>query len=148
MYLYSFYTLVLSRTDGGIFAPASRSEFSDLAGVLETVGLVELSSRSTSSPSPSKGRKIARSSSFTNAAGRGAKGQDIKLAQGLRFDEVLRGLGVGSSSEKSSGEVVVDVREEEVTAIWEREMLKIKKELKGNLAKDVNCSVFDGSSHN
>lgn len=50
--------------------------------------------------------------------------QGVKIAEGVRSDEILRGLGIG--------EVVAsgDVREEEVRAIWQREMGKLGRDVK------------------
>ena len=51
--LHTFYSTILTRNETGTFSPVSRSEFTDLAGVLETVGLI--------SPSMApNGRKMAR----------------------------------------------------------------------------------------
>ncbi|KAJ8580090.1 hypothetical protein M405DRAFT_834919 [Rhizopogon salebrosus TDB-379] len=59
-----------------------------------------------------------------------ASGQDIKLTETIRADEVLRGLGVTDGS--SDG----DVREEEVKAIWARECGCIARESKTKSAAD------------
>ncbi|OAX44149.1 P-loop containing nucleoside triphosphate hydrolase protein [Rhizopogon vinicolor AM-OR11-026] len=121
--LHAYYSSVLTRGDNDIFTPVSRSEFSDLVGMLETVGLVSSSSACIAT-SPSKtGRRAGRTASFgiVKAA---AAGQDIKLAETVRTDEVLRGLGV------SDGSPECDVREEEVKAIWARECGRIARESK------------------
>ena len=114
--LHAFYGVVLTRGGSGTFAPVSRSEFSDLVGVLETVGLISLSA--------STGRNIVRTTSFSK---RGAKGvtsnrQDrvVALVDGVRQDELLRGFGIGAEAK--------DICEEEVEEIWTREVARIRKE--------------------
>ncbi|KAI9442429.1 P-loop containing nucleoside triphosphate hydrolase protein [Lactarius indigo] len=114
--LHAFYGVILTRGESGTFTPVSRSEFGDLAGVLETVGLVTLSA--------STGRNVVRTTSFSK---RGAKGlannrQDriVALVEGVRQDELLRGLGIGAETK--------DICEEEVEEIWMRELARIRKE--------------------
>ena len=126
--LYAYYSSVLTRGDNDIFNPVSRSEFSDLVGMLETVGLVSLSSASmtTSSPSKSGRRALGRTVSFGGVAKGAAAGQDIRLVQTIRMDEVLRGLGITDHPTND------DVREEEVRAIWARECARIARESKTN----------------
>jgi cell division control protein 6 len=48
------YSSMLTRGDNVIFTPVSRSEFSDLVGMLETVGLVSSRSAGSAASSPSK----------------------------------------------------------------------------------------------
>jgi cell division control protein 6 len=50
-------------------------------------------------------------------------GGEVNVAEGVRVDEVLRGLGVSADKEAK------DVREEEICAIWEKE--------RGRLGRDV-----------
>jgi cell division control protein 6 len=115
--LHAFYGTILTRGESDTFTPVSRSEFGDLAGVLETIGLVSLSA---SSP----GRKLSRTTSF---ASRGTKNlttaqpnRGVALTEGVRPDEVLRGLGIGAETK--------DICEEEVEGIWKRELSRIRKE--------------------
>jgi cell division control protein 6 len=77
------------------FTPASRSEFSDLVGMLEIVGLVSSSSAGSAASSPSKTgcRALGRAASF-GVVKAAVAGQDIKLTETIRADEVIRGLGV------------------------------------------------------
>ena len=114
--LHAFYSAILTRGESGTFAPVSRSEFGDLAGVLETVGLISLSA--------STGRNMVRTTSFSK---RGTKGlannrQDrvVALVEGVRQDELLRGLGIGAEAK--------DICEQEVEEIWTRELARIRKE--------------------
>jgi cell division control protein 6 len=122
--LHTYYSSVLTRGDTDIFT-VSRSEFSDLVGMLETVGLISSSSAGSAASSPSKTgpRALGRAASFGVVKG-AAAGQDIKLTETIRADEVLRDLGVTDGS--SDGEV----REEEARAIWARECGCIARESK------------------
>ncbi|KAI0066233.1 P-loop containing nucleoside triphosphate hydrolase protein [Artomyces pyxidatus] len=139
-HLYTFYTTILSRGGSGVFTAVSRSEFSDLAGVLETVGIVSLSSSGLSSASPVKGRKLARSASFAGGMGKAGKSQTVMFVEGMRADEVLRGLGIDSDGQQAPSK---DAREEEAGAIWARELSTINKESK-LLAKRVGgVATFD-----
>jgi cell division control protein 6 len=127
--LHTFYGAILTRNESGSFTPVSRSEFTDLAGVLETVGLISLST-------PSNGRKIARTTSCSN---RGTKSmpstqqnQNLTLIEGVRPDEVLRGLGIGAETK--------DICEEEVEGIWKRELVQIRKAVR---AQQPSSSLAD-----
>ncbi len=127
--LHAFYSAMLTRHESDTFTPVSRSEFGDLAGVLETIGFISLYSPQTS-------RKMARASSFSS---RGSKSpahtqqtQSVALTQGVRQDEVLRGLGIGAESK--------DICEEEVEGIWKRELARIRKEVR---SKEPNASTAD-----
>lgn len=124
--LHAFYSAVLTRHGSDTFTPVSRSEFGDLTGVLETIGLIWLSAPSTS-------RKIARTSSFpsrgTKSPTRTQQNHSAALMQGVRQDEVLRGLGIGAETK--------DICEEEVEGIWNRELTRIRKEVR---SKEPNAN--------
>lgn len=140
--LHSYYSLVLSRTESGLFEPVSRSEFGDLLGVLEGVGLVAMSS----SAGASKGRKsFSRANSF--GAGfkscAGAVGE-VRLVEGVWGDEVLRCLGVTGQDGS-----LADPREEEVRTIWEKEKFRLSKDIKAAAAsKNTDFDVFTGAFEN
>jgi len=97
----------------------SRSEFCDLIGVLEGAGLLTSSSTTLLSMSvnstPSERRGFGRSASF--AAGN---------APGVWAEEVLRGLGITSERTKAP----TDVREEELACLWEREKVRLNRDVK------------------
>jgi cell division control protein 6 len=105
--LHTYYSSMLTRGDNDIFTPVSRSEFSDLVGMLGTVRLVSSSSAGSAASSPSKtGRRaLGQAASFGVVKG-AAAGQDIKLTETIRADEVLRGLGITDGS--SDGDVRED----------------------------------------
>jgi cell division control protein 6 len=117
--LHAFYGAVLTRHGSDTFTPVSRSEFGDLMGVLETIGLISLST-------PSISRKIARTSSFSSrgikSPTRTQQNQSVAITQGVRQDEVLRGLGIGAETK--------DICEEEVEGIWKQELARIRKEVR------------------
>ncbi|KAG2126975.1 P-loop containing nucleoside triphosphate hydrolase protein [Suillus bovinus] len=131
--LHAYYSTVLTRADNDIFTPVSRSEFSDLIGMLETIGLVVSRSARVTAASPSKtGRRaLGRAVSFGGVVKGATTGQNVKLAETIRADEVLRGLGVTDDSAAS------DVREEEVRAIWARECGRIARESKAKSASGM-----------
>jgi len=122
-----------------VFTPVSRSEFNDVVGTLEVVGLVfaPLSSSLSSSASsislgfggsPVKGgggkRTFGRSASFGGAGARKCvSGGVVKIAEGVRVDEVLRGLGVGDRDRETK-----NVREEEMCVIWEKEKARVGRD--------------------
>lgn len=142
--LHTYYTAILRKggTDGEVFTPVSRSEFGDLAGVLEGVGLISLSGLK----SPMKGGKRAfgRSASFAGSASKkGGQGQ-VKLEGGVRANEVLRGMGIDGSF-SSSG----DIKDEEVRAIWEREKARLSRDRKAKDAQLIKeghgASSFEGA---
>ncbi|KAI9572037.1 P-loop containing nucleoside triphosphate hydrolase protein [Boletus coccyginus] len=123
--LYTYYAMILERSENGIFTPVSRSEFSDLVGVLETSGIVSSTVPCSTILSPSKSgrRGVGRTSSFGSPSKGAALSQEIQLADSLRVEEVLRGLGVDATSTNT------DPREEEVRAIWIRENRRTTKDM-------------------
>ncbi|KAH0827748.1 P-loop containing nucleoside triphosphate hydrolase protein [Lanmaoa asiatica] len=123
--LYTYYVTILERSENGIFTPVSRSEFSDLVSVLETSGIVSSSNPCSAILSPSKSgrRGVGRTSSFGSPSKGAAFGQEIKLVDSLRVEEVLRGLGLDAASTNT------DPREEEVRAIWIRENRRTTKDM-------------------
>lgn len=144
-HLHAFYSSILVRGDSAVFTAVSRSDFADLLGLLETVGLVVLSTGRGNMPStPSKsGRKaFARSSSFTTGSGKG-NAQEVAFVADVRLDEVLRGLGIAAAG--AEAEPLADAREEEVRAIWERERARIAREVKASARASATSDVFDGA---
>ncbi|KAF8902944.1 P-loop containing nucleoside triphosphate hydrolase protein [Gymnopilus junonius] len=145
--LHTYYSAVLSRTESGVFEPVSRSEFGDLLGMLEGVGLVSLSSSlavTSASVSPSKGRRaFGRTASFgvgLSKNGAGAVGE-VRLVEGVWGDEVLRCLGVMTADVSAS-----DAREEEVRGIWERERVRLNRDVKAAaLANTSRPDTFAGA---
>jgi cell division control protein 6 len=133
--LHALYIAMLTRDNSGIFAPVSRSEFTDLVNVLETVGLLERPSGALATPTktPTK-RKFARTGSFGNAA---SQNQEVVFTEGVRAAEVLRGLGIEADAAPADKNSRV---EEEAAAIWNRELARIRKEAKLAAPKKKNSA--------
>jgi cell division control protein 6 len=120
--LHAFYAALLARAGGALSAPLPRGAFRDVLGLLETAGLVAL-------PAPAPGRGAAKGA------------QDVRLAAGVRADEVLRGLGcVGAPVE---GE---DAREEEVRAICAQEQARVAREVRARAAAAGAVDAFAEAS--
>ncbi len=136
--IHAYYSLVMSRTESGLFEPVSRSEFGDLLGVLEGVGLISMSSAAAGAL---KGRRaFSRSGSFGASL---AKSGEVRLVEGVWGDEVLRCLGV-----TGQGGSLADPREEEVRTIWEKEKSRLSKDIKAvaaSASKNANLNVFSGA---
>ncbi|KAJ7268679.1 P-loop containing nucleoside triphosphate hydrolase protein [Mycena haematopus] len=150
--LHAFYIVVLSRSCDGVFPPVSRSEFGDLVGMLDGVGLVVCPS-SAGLPAPTTSsslggkakRAFGRSASFGFGANRSGGGAgDVQLARAVRTDEVLRGLGIGGVGEAAADEE--DVAAEEVNAIWVKENGRLGRDTtaRDNKAKKDNNKVSAG----
>ncbi len=122
--LHAFYTVILGRAESSVFSPVSRSEFGDLASVLEVVGLFALSGSGSLPTTPRKSGKknFSRSASFASSGG----AQEVRFVQDVRPDEVARGLGLGLD------DTPADAREEEVRAIYRREQARIVREAKAH----------------
>lgn len=136
--LYVYYKAVLSRSEGGVFTPVSRSEFGDLLNMLETVGLVQMLASSSSPLSPRKPKKggLSRTASFTAGASNG--NSDVQLVAGVRIEEVRKALGIDDTASNEPA----DVMAEEVRGIWEKERIRISRESK---ARASNNTVPAGS---
>ncbi|KAJ3992489.1 P-loop containing nucleoside triphosphate hydrolase protein [Lentinula boryana] len=141
-HLYAFYSYILRRGgDASISTPVSRTEFSDLLGMLEGVGLVALGSFQSS---PKKRVCLGRSMSSgksgnTFLRSRSTLTEEVRLAPGIWVDEVLRGLGVACSKNTTASQ---DIKEEELNAIWLKEDAVIRKELK---AVENKRNVHEGN---
>lgn len=124
--LHAYYRVILDRSESGVFNAVSRSEFGDLLGLLETVGLVELSGAASipSTPTKSGKRGLARTVSFGGIARipGGTTTQEVKFVEGIRMDEVCRGLGILDNAPATE-----DVMEEEVRVIYEKERVRIAR---------------------
>ena len=140
--LHSFYCSVLNSSD--TFTPLPRSDFTDVLGLLETNGLVSLSS------AVGGARTLKRTTSFSSRNKMGGTSQSVRLQTGIRMGEVGRALGIiiddaiPKSSQPASVDGDSDVREEAVRSIWTRESSRIKKELKArSIAMDEAEKDFD-----
>lgn len=116
--LYSYYNSLVSA--GDILSSVGRSEFADVLALLETSGLIEMPPPSTSG-SPTK-RTFKRTPSSGKVPGSSSAG--VHLVEGVRVEEVLRGLGIGSEVPAAAPP---DAMEEEVRSIYQQENKKIGK---------------------
>lgn len=145
--LHTYYTAVLTRSDSGVFDPTTRSEFGDLLNVLEGNGLVCMSSSVTASIGSGGRKPFARSASFGGSLGRGGAAGNVgsvRLVEGIWCEEILRGLGVNAPQDRAE----VDVCEEEVKAIWQREQARIARDVRARditLSKGNHEDVFAGA---
>ncbi|KAJ1304554.1 hypothetical protein OPQ81_005695 [Rhizoctonia solani] len=125
--LYAAYTAIL--TDDGAFAPVSRSEFQDLLGVLETGGLVKIVG-TVGQATPSRRKAITLSSEPL-----------VGLAEGIREEDILRGLGSAGAGATSG------VKEEEAMALWDRELKRSARDVervKRAAEREKEAAVVDG----
>ncbi|CAK5281399.1 unnamed protein product [Mycena citricolor] len=127
--LHAFYTSIMSRSGDGMFSAVSRSEFNDLIGMLEGLGLVVCASPAGLPGAVPQGAKakraFGRSSSFTQGANRSGGGaSDVQLAAIVRHEELLRGLGIDETEM-----IAEDVAVEEINAIWVKETARLTREM-------------------
>ena len=126
-HLHGYYKAVLGRSDNGVLNAVSRSEFGDLLGLLETVGFLGLSGAVSPPTTPSKSGKrgLTRSVSFGGVARKmGVTSiQEVKFVEGLRMDEVRRGLGIQDDVRPGTD----DLMQEEVRVIYEKERVRIAR---------------------
>jgi cell division control protein 6 len=116
--VYTLYSNVLSASPSMPFDPVSRSEYTDLLGVLETASLISVPS--VSSPSPTKPGRLRKGGSFSGgipaASLLNREGGSIALCGAE--DEILRALLASAGAADA-----------EITQIWVRETKRIEKAL-------------------
>jgi len=126
--LHTYYTTILTRSDSNVFDPTSRSEFGDLLNILEGNGLVCFSSPSFGALAGSGRKQFGRTLSFTGA-GKNSGAGSVRLVEGVWCDEILRGLGISNVLQEDAE---IDICEEEVKAIWQREQARNARDVKAN----------------
>ena len=122
--LHAYYIKVLSKSDD-VFSPVSRTEFVDIMNMLETLGIIGRESNGPSTPSKIGRRTIGRSTSFTC----GTKANPLSavtFAEGIRTEEILRGLGICEQGAVEGKEM--DAQQDELRAIWNKELRDIIKD--------------------
>lgn len=122
--LHAYYMKVLSKSDD-VFSPVSRTEFVDIMNMLETLGIIGRESNGPSTPSKIGRRTIGRSTSFTC----GTKANPLSavtFAEGIRTEEILRGLGICEQGAAEGKEM--DAQQDELRAIWNKELRDIIKD--------------------
>jgi cell division control protein 6 len=123
--LHVYYMKLLSRSND-IFSAVSRTEFVDIVNMLETLGIVGKESNGPSTPSKTSRRTLGRSTSFSCSTKASAL-PAVAFAEGVRTDEILRGLGVGEQTiVESKG---MDTQQEELQAIWIKELRNIRRDI-------------------
>jgi len=115
--VYSLYSNVLSASPSAPFDPVSRSEYTDLLGVLETASLISVPS--VSSPSPTKSGRMRKGASFSG----GISAASLLNREGGVVlcgaeDEIIRALLASAGAADA-----------EVAQIWEWETKRIEKAL-------------------
>ena len=129
--LHGFYVAILSRAADAVFRSVGRTEFGDLVNLMEGNGLVTLA--------PGRGF-----GSKARGAAKSKGTQVVCVASGVREEELVRGL-VGSGVVMNAEGVDVNVKEEEVKHVWEREVAKIGKEIKAKYADTVKKADFENA---
>jgi cell division control protein 6 len=121
--LHGYYTKLLSKSND-VLSAVSRIEFFDIVNMLETFGIVGIESNSPSTPSKTGRRALGRSISFSCGVKTSAISA-VAFAEGVRTDEILRGLGV---CEQVAEGKELDARQDELRVIWNTELRDIRKD--------------------
>ncbi|KAF9646582.1 P-loop containing nucleoside triphosphate hydrolase protein [Thelephora ganbajun] len=137
-HLHAYYIKLLSKSND-VFSAVSRTEFVDIINMLETVGIVGRVSNGASTPSKTGRRTFGRSTSFSCGT-KASASSAIGFVEGVRADEILRGLGVCEQAIAEGKEM--DTQQEELRAIWTKELRDIRKDVDA-LTKS-NIVIADG----
>jgi len=121
--LHAYYMKLLSKSND-VFSAVSRSEFVDIINMLETLGIVGRVPNGPSTPSKTSRRALGRSVSFTSGA-KGGVPSAVAFSEGVRTDEILRGLGVREQAVEGKE---MDAQQDELRAIWSKELRDIRKD--------------------
>ena len=136
--LHVYYTKLLSKSND-VFSAVSRTEFVDIINMLETLGIIGKESSGPSTPSKTGRRALGRSISFSCGT-KGSTSSAVAFVEGVRSDEILRGLGVGEHAVVEGEEM--DTQQEELREIWNKELRDIRKEL--NALTRSKAVILDG----
>lgn len=123
--LHVYYTKLLSKSND-IFSAVSRTEFVDIINMLETLGIIRKGLNGPSTPSKTGRRTFGRSISFSCGT-KASASPAVAFAEGVRVDEILRGLGVSEQAIVEGKEM--DAQQEELRAIWNKELRDILKDI-------------------
>ena len=123
--LHAYYTKLLSKSND-VFSAVSRTEFVDIINMLETLGIVGRESNGPSTPSKTSRRTLGRSTSFSCGT-KTIASSAVVFVEGVRMDEILRGLGVCEQAIFEGKKM--DVQQEELREIWNRELRGIRKDV-------------------
>jgi len=123
--LHAYYMKLLSKSND-VFLAVSRTEFADIINMLETLGIVARESNGPSTPSKTGRRTLGRSTSFSCGA-KASSLSAVAFVEGVRTDEILRGLGVSEQAVVEGRKV--DTQQEELRAIWNKELRDTRKDV-------------------
>ena len=123
--LHVYYTKLLSKSND-VFSAVSRTEFADIINMLETLGIVGRESNGPSTPSKTGRRTLGRSTSFSCGT-KAIASSAVAFVEGVRTDEVLRGLGICEQAVVEGKEM--DTQQEELREIWSKELRDIRKDV-------------------
>jgi cell division control protein 6 len=135
--LHTYYTRLLSKSND-VFSAVSRTEFVDVVNMLETLGLVGRESSGPATPSKTSRRALGRSASFTSGA-KASASSAVAFVEGVRTDEVLRGLGVCAQAVEGKE---MDAQQDELRAIWNKEVRDIQKD--ADVVTKSEAAIRDG----
>jgi len=122
--LHTYYTKVLSKSND-VFSAVSKTEFVDIMGMLETLGIVGREPNGSSTPSKAGRRTLGRSTSFSCGT-KASVLSAVAFVEGIRTEEILRALGVcGQDVVEGKG---MDAQKDELRAIWNKEVRDIRKD--------------------
>lgn len=121
--LHAYYMKLLSKSND-VLPATSRTEFADIINMLETLGIVGKESNGPSTPSKTGRRTLGRSTSFSCST-KAVASSAVAFVEGVRTDEILRVLGVCDQAVVDGKEV--DTQQEELRAIWNKELWDIRK---------------------
>ena len=121
--LHAYYMKLLSKSND-VFSAVSRTEFVDIINMLETLGIVGRVPNGPSTPSKTSRRALGRSVSFTSGA-KGSAPSTVAFVEGVRTDEILRGLGVCEQPVEGKE---MDAQQDELRAIWGKELRDTRKD--------------------
>ena len=123
--LHVYYMKLLSKSND-VFSAVSRTEFADIINMLETLGIVGRQSNGPSTPSKTSRRTLGRSTSFSCGT-KAIASSAVVFVEGVRTEEILRGLGVSEQAIVGGNEM--DAQQEELRAIWNKELRGIRKDV-------------------
>jgi cell division control protein 6 len=135
--LHAYYMKLLSKSND-VFSAVSRTEFADIINMLETLGMVGRVPNGPSTPSKTSRRALGRSVSFTSGA-KGSAPSAVAFSEGVRTDEILRGLGVCQQAVEGKE---MDAQQDELRAIWSKELRDIRKD--ADLLTKTEAVIADG----
>ena len=133
--VHAYYMKLLSKSNDA-FSPVSRIEFTDIINMLETLGIVRKELNGPSTPSKTGRRTLGRSTSFSCST-KAISSSAVAFVEGVRTDEILRGLGVCEQVAVEAKEM--DAQQEELRAIWNKELRDVRKDVD---ALTKNKTVF------